>query len=530
MHPDDAARIFNWKWRISHLYQIRTKLSEKRVFQPNAVQKKIASHFSYWNKFLILKARQMGVSTLFLLWHLDATLFTPNTSTAIIAHRRDSLKYLFRIIRLAYRSCPDAIQLADGRVWHKPVASFDNANELYFKGLDSTIYVALEVRSDTVHRCHVSEAHHIKDAEKVLAATMGALVPGGPLSMETTANGVGGVFYDLWNEAEAGESDFLSMFYGYQHHEDYRILVPKPAQLKTTLTEEERRYLANAPGMHLEALAWRRRKIKEPGMRELFKQEFPATAEEAFLTSGRSPFDREKIMDWPVRDPIETKMEGRLKYWFKPVKGRRYLVCADVSSGLGGEEPLDKQERTSSHDYTSIGVWDCETFQKVACFRAKWPYTKVHQIVYKLGREYNDAYVAIEATDHGLTVLNNLVEHVNLEGDPYPREMIHTTRTVDEKSKRPQRKWGWYTNLKTKPLIVDHIAGLIDEESVKIYDKAAQREFLQFIIKDDGKYGAMPGAHDDTVMESAIACYLIPDALRAGRRFATKAELGLQGR
>ncbi len=71
---------------------------------------------------------------------------------------------------------------------------YDNANELYFEGLDSTIYVALEARSDTVHRLHVSEAANIKNAEDVLTATLGAVPDDGIVSMESTANGMGGLF------------------------------------------------------------------------------------------------------------------------------------------------------------------------------------------------------------------------------------------------------------------------------------------------------------------------------------------------
>lgn len=523
MHLEDRKRIGNWQWRLSHLYQIRTKLAQKQVFPPNDVQLQIMRYLPLWNKFLILKARQMGISTLFLLWHLDATLFTPNTTTAIIAHRRDSLKYLFRIIRLAYRSCPDAIRLADGRIWRKPQASFDNANELYFKDLESTIYVALEVRSDTVHRCHVSEAHHIQDAENSLAATMGALVPNGIITMETTANGMAGVFHDLWTEAEAGEGDFLSLFYGYQHHPDYRLPVPPDF----VLTPEEEKYLAIADGMTKEALAWRRSKMKEPGMRQLFKQEFPATAQEAFLTSGRSPFDREKVSDWPIRQPIDSQMEGRLLYWIKPIKDRRYIVAVDCASGAG-EEKHDG-DRDNGTDYSAIMVIDCETLQLAARFRGKWPYPKLHQIVYKLGREYNDAYIAIESEGHGLTVINNLVENLHIEDEPYPQWMIHTTTTIDKKTKQPVQKWGWITSGKTKPLIIDHLAGLVDDEELKIYDKVIQSEFMRFIINEKGLYEAMEGFHDDTVMAAAIGYYLVPDALKAGRRTFSREELGISG-
>jgi len=527
MHPDDKERIFNRWWRIEHLYWIQTKKAKAIRFTLKKAQRRLAKILQLWHKLLILKARQVGISTFFLIFHLDRTLFTPNTTTCILAHRRDSLHKLFRIIKFAYQSCPDRIRLADGRIWEKPKAKYDNAHELYFEGINSRIYVALEVRSDTLHGLHVSEAAFIKNAVDVLTATLGAVVDGGYVTVETTANGMGGLFYELWQQAIAFLSDYLGVFIGAQDDEDYSDEIEDEKAFKETLTEDEQVVLSK-PGVTLGNISWRRRQLRDPAKKKKFKQEFPYTPEEAFLTTGRSPFDREKIMDWPIRPPIESKMEGRLLYWFKPVEGRRYIIGVDCASGAGEENLKTNDEPEGGTDYTSIGVWDCETLQKVCMFRAKWPYSKLHQIVYRIGKEYNWAYCAIEATDHGLTVINNLVEHVGIDDPmPYPREMIHTTTQVDHKSKKSTLKWGWYTNLKTKPLIIDHLAGLIDEEVVKVYSQAVQNEFLKFIINEKGQYEAMQGYKDDCVLQSAIALYLIPDALRAGRMTATKEELGL---
>ncbi len=76
-------------------------------------------YVAVWHLILVLKARQEGVSTFFLIYHLDRTLFTPNCTKVILAHRRDSLQMLFRIIKIAYESCPDRIRLEDGRIWTK---------------------------------------------------------------------------------------------------------------------------------------------------------------------------------------------------------------------------------------------------------------------------------------------------------------------------------------------------------------------------------------------------------------------------
>lgn len=116
VHPDDAKRIWKPWWRISHLYQMQTKKAKKIVFSPNWVQRQIIGHFRFWHLLLILKARE-GVSTVFLLFHLDQLLFTPNATRCILAHQRDSLQKLTRIIKIAYESYREAIRRAYDTIW-----------------------------------------------------------------------------------------------------------------------------------------------------------------------------------------------------------------------------------------------------------------------------------------------------------------------------------------------------------------------------------------------------------------------------
>lgn len=523
MHPEDAKRIYNRWWRITHLYEIKTKDAGVTArLQLNPIQKILRKYVDFWQYHLVLKARQEGVSTFFLLWHLDATLHTPNCNTVILADCRENLGKLFQIIKHAYESCPERIQLADGTIWVKPKAKYDTKNELYFEGINSTIYVALRIRSTTVHRLHVSEWAWIKDAQEVLTATFAAVPKTGIITGESTANGMGGSFYEEW---ENENSIFMKHFFGYQHHPDYCDPVPDEAAFRASLSDDEQKLL-QLDAMKLGNIAWRRRYLSMAANRKKFPQEFPATAQEAFMSSGRSPFDREKIKDWILRDPIESKMEKRLLYWLRPLKDRRYLVSCDTASGRGIEnlDPNEASLKEGGTDYDVIQVWDCVTLQLCAMFRGKWPYGKLHHIVYELAREYNDAYIVIEATDHGLTVLNNLTDHTD-----YPKSMIHTTQVLDTKSKKLQTKWGWYTTPKTRPVILDRLAELIDDNDILCYSKVMQSECLRFIIDDLGDMHAMEGYHDDTVMCAAFGLYCIPEALRAGRMTATKEELGLTG-
>lgn len=535
MHPEDKQKHFNWLYRLTHYYWIQTKIPgvvAQLILNP--IQKILCKYLPFWKFFLILKARQEGVSTLFLLWHLDATIFTPNTKTCILADERDNLAGLFQIIKFAYESMPASIQLADGRIWHKPKARYDNRNELYFEGINSTIYVALKIRSKTVHRLHVSEWAFIKNAGKVLTATFAAVPKDGVISGETTANGMGGSFYEEWTNEF---SRFMKFFFGYQDHPDYCDPIDDEKKFRETLTEEEKKLLAMDPhpvgyigsgnGIKLGNIAWRRRMLSIAANRKEFAQEFPCTAEEAFLSSGRSPFDRDKIKDWIIREPILSKMEGRLLYWKKAQEGHRYIASVDTASGRGIENLDQADAKEGGTDYDVVQIWDCDTLELCAMFRGKWPYAKLHEVIHPLAVEFNHAYVIIEATDHGLTVINNFVRDY-IDRGLYPRELMHTTEYLDKKTKQKERKWGFYTNLKTRPLILDHLAQLIGDELIRCYSSKAQSECLQFIIDDNGDMHAMDGYHDDIVLCAAIGLYNISAALRVVRTALSKKDIGFR--
>ena len=145
----------------------------------------------------------------------------------------------------------------------------------------------------------------------MLTATLGAVPDDGVVSIESTANGMGGLFYELWSEAEEGGSQYLPCFVGYQDDPDYCDDVADQGGLEATLTDREKDLIKNHRHS-LGNIAWLRRRLSNAAARKKFAQEFPANAEEAFLTTGRSPFDREKVKEWITKPPILTKMEGRL--------------------------------------------------------------------------------------------------------------------------------------------------------------------------------------------------------------------------
>src|SRR5438105_1739961 len=106
--PHDSRRapaILQPLWRIQHLYRIKTKEAELTQLKLNPIQRQLARYIPYWNQHLSIKARQEGLSTFCEVWHLDTTMFSPNTNTCMLADSRDNLQGLFEIIRLVYETC-----------------------------------------------------------------------------------------------------------------------------------------------------------------------------------------------------------------------------------------------------------------------------------------------------------------------------------------------------------------------------------------------------------------------------------------
>ena len=124
---------------------------------------------------MTLKARQGGITTEECIYDLDQCLFYPNQDNVIIAHSMDKAQDIFRIIKFAYDKLPQAIEMADGRIWTKPIPEYDSKSEYFFPSLNSRIKVVKNTRSITPSICHITELAYLEDAENEMAAIDGSL-------------------------------------------------------------------------------------------------------------------------------------------------------------------------------------------------------------------------------------------------------------------------------------------------------------------------------------------------------------------
>ena len=278
--------------------KIRTKSGAVVPFALNGVQRLVHARAEKQLRdtgrvrILVLKARQPGVST-----YIEGRFYWKVTHRRgvrafILTHRDQATANLLAIARRFHGNMPSAV---------RPATRASNAAELDFGLLDSGYRVGTAKaegvgRSDTVQYFHGSEVAFWARAEEHVAGALQAVpdAPGTEIWLETTANGIGGAFHNLWRAAERGEGGYMPIFIGWFLHDEYRTRCPADWQVPEAfaaygaahkLDRDQLHWawtknaeLALAEGLATDDLCWR------------FRQEYPATAEEAFQASGVDSF------------------------------------------------------------------------------------------------------------------------------------------------------------------------------------------------------------------------------------------------
>lgn len=300
---------------------------------------------------VILKGRQQGASTLIGARFYHRTSNNTGQRTFILTHQEQATQNLFAMTKRYHENCPAAVRPHTGK---------SNAKELVFDRLDSQYQVSTagskEVgRSATLTNVHGSEVAFWENGETHLAGLFQAVAfaPGTEIILESTANGVGNFFHDEWVKAEKGEGDFIAIFVPWFWQDEYRRPAPEGFELRSDksavpegeLTEEE---YAKAFKCDNDQMFWRRMKIIEFGTGDegfyKFKQEYPATADEAFISSnGNSFMPRDAVLK-ARKSTVATK--GALIIGVDPAgdsdKSDRFIIIRRMTRRLFNPERLIK--------------------------------------------------------------------------------------------------------------------------------------------------------------------------------------------
>jgi len=464
-----ARDLKDKEWRLRNLYKIINKHGESVKFIPNEEQEKLIKCYIEKKKTGLLrdyqlKARQIGITTLHCLWYLDEIVWNRNRIAVIIAHERDRLEKIFRIVKYAWESMPERV---------KPKAKFENRNELFLDKINSTIYVDLNIRGGTVNHLHIAEIAYVKDIESLIKGSFPAAKEG-DITCETTANGLNH-FYSMWNRED---KTWDKHFFSWLDHKEYK--------LKGTATGKHDDYLTKV-GASEEQRAWWYRTLDELlGDFDAIKQEYPSNPQEAFLKSSKGVFD----VDIPEAVPLERLEDANyvVEIFERVGRGEQYRLGADPSAGY------------TDGDFNCFYILNAKT-RKIA---VRWHgHESPDRFGYRIeewATKYNNAFTGIEVNNHGLTTITAIKDsYTNL----YKRE--RRDRTSDLATK----ELGWLTTAKSKDELIDEIKMNLRDGSVSEIPKALKAELATFVRHDNGSVGAETGCFDDEVIAFGIALMMI---------------------
>ncbi|MDC6465046.1 hypothetical protein PQZ39_01295 [bacterium] len=444
---------------------------------------------------IILKARQQGISTFCAGRVFWKTYFQQHTRSVVMAHDSATSDSLFSMSKNLIKNMEKGLQ---------PKLEKTNAKEIAIQTPAYTdkdavgsyrLYTAGSPeagRGTTPTILHASEVAFWQHDAKILAGLFQGIsqADGTEVIIESTANGASGEFYRLYQAAAAGESDYIAIFIPWFKTVEYQREVPEEFEL----TFEEKDYKEKYE-LTDEQIYWRRLKIVEGGV-DKFRQEYPANAEEAFLVSGSSVFNPEKINSFLPVQPIALRLynedlgsfddspRGNLEIWIPPDWKDNYIIGADVALGV-------------KQDYSTAIVLNTQG-HICAMYRDNTVDPTLYgEHLFYLGRYFNNALLAVESNSMGVATLQRLkqMSYIN---------MYYETKAAKLSSEEGQTP-GFRMTHGSKPRVIGQLKNAVEEEDIWIPSKTILSEMKTYISTSSGKTEAIQGRNDDTVMALAIA-------------------------
>jgi hypothetical protein len=450
--------------RLTIMHKQKQRLSK---FDLNTPQKILLETLRNHNRVIILKARQMGISTLTRGWHFwQAYMSDEPRQYAVISHTRDSSEELHRMEKTFYENLPDPLR--------RPLAK-SSAKTLQFKDSGSAVrtYTAGGkggTRSFAMNSVHLSEFAFYENQEEVMATVMAA-VGDGQIIIESTPNVPGDKFHELVEGARKGENGWKLVFFPWFVHKHYTAAeLPGwyiPTAREKVVQEEHQ--------LSVEQLFWRRQQLKTLGS-DKFVREYPATIEEAFRASGVQFFDPEALSE--IKGLDMGSHEHR--QYALPEPGEAYVMGVDVGSGLGKKT-----------DFSAITVISASTRQPVYHFISnKTPPSKLADKIVDIWKRYNEPRVIVESNGNGMWVIHRLKE-------------LKVRNLYKDKNGKPFR-----TTVGTRPLMFQAIKAVVDGGVIHSLDKHVLDELTTIVyIKD--KPQAAKKKNDDVTISMALCYYLL---------------------
>lgn len=472
---------------------------------------------------LILKGRQQGFTTVITAYQLACSITQRNFEGLTLADEASNTETIFQNkAKYVYNQLPDVI---------KPTEKFNNKRQMLFEKINSSWSVDTATknvgRSRTINFFHGSECAFWRDGISAILAGLGeALTKSAIKIYETTANGFNdfremwktgvhiNVFYEWWRTSEY-RADFASK----QTKENFLHRV----ETREDWIYERLRWLKYVKKLEDEQLWWYYLKYKKMLDKELIKQEYPCTPDEAFLTSGNCVFDTDKIVTRIDEAPKPLKV-GYFEYDYddtlpaygtiNPVTNKPYtknkisnIKWVNDSNGyikiynLPNTPELTKyciggDTAGEGSDYFTGHVLDARSGLQVAVLKHQTDSDLYSRQMYCLGMYYKQALIGIESNFDSFPIK----ELVRLG---YPN--LYIREREDKFSGITEKSYGFRTTTVTRPVIISNLIKIVRENTRLINDVDTLKEMLMFVRNEKGRAEAQEGEHDDLIMGLAIA-------------------------
>lgn len=467
-------------------------------------------------RIIVLKARQIGMSTIIEAIQFTLSFLMRRMRGLVLSQDLDNSEHLLSMTQNYF----DTFFAADAYTQKNR-----SAKTLSWVETGSSIRITTannknSGRGRTLHFLHASEVGFWDNAETLMTGLAQALppIPNTFIFLESTANGLGNYFHKTWEAACSNDIDYVPRFYPWWTHPEYKGSQLKLPPIAGALDDEEKKLVKlfkNPPKARwnsfkcepldseeiLDRLIWRRYAIRNlcEGDINRFHQEYPATPDEAFLSTGQNVFPAEELdqvfdeenprVGEMVREGEKVRFQashrGHFKLYREPVPGHKYLVAGDP-------------KRATIGDYSCAQVIDRHTWEQVGVYRCKTSDPpSFGQMMMNIGKYYNTALLVNELEGGGTGV----VAVMQAQGYPY----IWRHKKAERFKGQIDNTYGWSTNYRTKSEALGNLLKCIRDQTITIHDRDTYAELKNYVSLAGGKFGNGEDTdHDDTVMALSI--------------------------
>lgn len=485
----------------------------------NLLNEKIKEHNEgklLYLRFLVLKGRQQGFTSVITAYQLANTLIKKNFTGFTLADTADNVRTIFQDkAKYIYNQLPETL---------KPIEKYNSKTEMFFEKLNSSwrINVATDQvgRSRTINFFHGSEAAFWNCLISATQSSLGeALTKDSIQILESTANGFN-EFKDLWDSSE-----WINCFYEWWKTPEYKdnfesqeiknkFLNDIDTKTETEWIWERLNWLKYKVKLKDEQLYWYYNKYKNYLNKDLIKQEYPCTADEAFLNSGNCVFNSELLMQRKVElQELYKKTpyrQGFFKFRWNDEESKDFILNSTiefVDSPIGMikiyEQPkphgfyvLGGDTAGDGSDFYAGTMIDNTTGKRCATLHGKVDADIYTWQMYCFGAYYNWAMASIE-------INFNIFPVVELKRLKYPHQ--YKREEYDRISKTYQEKFGWKTDRNTRPQIISEEQSFIKDHIDLFTDITMIEEALSFVYDENMRPDATEGKHDDMLFSDMIA-------------------------